>query len=258
LSVPEYGYAVELPLYEDVFVDIDAEDGALDVLSVSPSMNEDAPDWYDGFTIMIGDSECEEKDLSFGRIVPYYVYLGDYNSYLYLELTSENDYNTLMVYDISYGYPSWSMTLEGTGFDSMYYEEDEYFAEEVLTDPSKFTLTTRVEVLGTHSGRKTYHANAYFGDPETIDNAYDMSLYGDFITVTSSRPLEVVMISTGEKETIPAGTKFEYLRTDNESFAELRLEDGRVCRVSVDVTEYPALINGISEDDCFSDIMYAG
>ena len=39
---------------------------------------------------------------------------------------------------------------------------------------------------------------------------------------------------------------------------DVKLEDGRKCRIEVDMSEWPKLINGIPEEECFDGILYAG
>jgi len=36
------------------------------------------------------------------------------------------------------------------------------------------------------------------------------------------------------------------------------LEDGRECRVTVEMSTWPRTVNGIAEEDCFEGILYAG
>ena len=61
-----------------------------------------------------------------------------------------------------------------------------------------------------------------------------------------------------ETEEVPAGTEFHFLRTDNESYVDMKMDDGRDCRVHVEFDGWERTVNGISEYDAFDGILYAG
>ena len=58
-------------------------------------------------------------------------------------------------------------------------------------------------------------------------------------------------------EILKEGTKVETFRTDNESFVDVKLEDGRIGRFQM-TFEYPMTIDGMDVEEIFDGIMYAG
>ena len=60
------------------------------------------------------------------------------------------------------------------------------------------------------------------------------------------------------EQTVPAVTEFYALRTDGETYMDFSMTDGSECRIEIDTSDYPNRINGISEEECFEGIMYAG
>ena len=49
-----------------------------------------------------------------------------------------------------------------------------------------------------------------------------------------------------------------FLRTDGETYTDMRMDDGRECRVEVEYNGWGRMVNGISEYDAFDGILYAG
>ena len=94
--------------------------------------------------------------------------------------------------------------------------------------------------------------------PAAKTEYYDLS--ASLRRLISKLPLEVGILPDGTREELPAGTMLRMLRTDGETYMDLELEDGRECRLVLernpDTWEW--LINGISEWDCFEDLLYAG
>ena len=171
--------------------------------------------------------------------------------FLYLEAVSENDYTRLLVYDLNGEAPVKVGELEATGLAGGWYYE-----AEVFDDPTEFELDTRLEILGTRTGVRTYTISGHTGMPMPKTDYFEISDNG--YPMTSLIDLKVRMLDTNAEETIPAGTEFYEIRTDGESYVDFRLNDGRECRIEVDTDGYPDTIDGIPEDECFEGIMYAG
>ncbi|MBQ9921888.1 MAG: hypothetical protein IJO52_06855, partial [Clostridia bacterium] len=62
--------------------------------------------------------------------------------------------------------------------------------------------------------------------------------------------MKIVEIGKGEK-LIP-------YQTDGKSFVDLKTEDDRIVRMQIDASEWPLKVNGVPEDECFEEILYAG
>ena len=76
--------------------------------------------------------------------------------------------------------------------------------------------------------------------------------------MTSLVDLEVEILGEDEPEIIKAGEEFEFYRTDNETYVDMKLSDGRICRLKVDCSRWPYKVNGIDSEECFDGMMYAG
>ena len=59
---------------------------------------------------------------------------------------------------------------------------------------------------------------------------------------------------------MPVGTKFYVRATDEETFVDMELEDGRKCRIAVRQSGdgWGFLMDGVSEEECFEFVPYAG
>ena len=179
--------------------------------------------------------------------------------FLYMEGTAENDYRTIYVYDLNGEQIRQSGELSGSGFHHDWNEEiGEYgvLFTEVFNDPSTIILDTKLDVLGTMSGRKRYQIDSKDGLMDSQQEYYDLP--EDFMPLVSKIPLELLVLPEQTREEFPAGTKFYFLRTDGESYVDVRLEDGRECRITFEMREWERLINGVSEWDCFEELYYAG
>ena len=81
--------------------------------------------------------------------------------------------------------------------------------------------------------------------------------------VTAKRPVPVRMVSAdgsvaAKTEEMPAWTVFYFQRTDDQTFVEMELEDGRSCRIDVDKSGRAQTVNGIDIYECFEGIVFAG
>jgi len=59
------------------------------------------------------------------------------------------------------------------------------------------------------------------------------------------------------KTQIPSGTELFPYQTDGESFVDAKTDD-EIFRIRVDTSVRPTTVNGIPEEECFENIMYAG
>ena len=123
------------------------------------------------------------------------------------------------------------------------------------------TLSGNVNVLGTYSGVRAYSfAEGSFvpeGERFTLLNDKNAQyrrgpVLKDSLTVQIEEDGSMV-----EKE-LPAGTKIYPVNTDGESVAGFELEDGTYGEITFERQEYVIYINGISEDDLFEELPYAG
>lgn len=257
LERPESGFAMSVPLGYEIDVDLDPSDAGKDRLLISAYEDQEYGTYY--LNVSKNDTVYEFSDYGY-RFVPYLVCVGEAGKeqyYLYVESTQENDYNILYVYDLNQEKMQRTV-FEGVGFSGVFYEDaGEYgtYYEYVWNDPQNFEMTTKIEILGTWSGRRLYTVNVENGLPEAHTEDYEIFSY---LGTVSRIPLEVTMLSDMQTKELPAGTTFYFVRTDGESYVDAVLDDGRECRIYVEFEDWNQYINGVNQWECFEELMYAG
>ena len=263
-KVPENGYCMALPLDYGVEIDLDNQDGKKNRLLVSDyyETEEEIEYGISRLSIMYDDYSYFETECYGYEIKPYLVCVGDSGRekyYLYAETVAENDYKTISVYDLNDGEITLSGRVSGTGFAS-YWEENEgeygIYYDYVFNNPQEFQLGTRMDILGTWNGIRTYVVNEDTGLPEATKEYY--VLPDNSPSMKSVIPLEVMMLPWGKKEELPAGTDFYPIRTDGETYVDMRLDNGKECRIYVEYEGWDMKINGIDQWECFETLWYAG
>ena len=250
--IPEGGYAIALSNTNINEVDLHPDDGMTDLFGVTL-----LPDR----TLRIDrndESMIEDAFYSFD-FDAYLVTLDGENFYLYIDSSGENDYRTMIVYNQTGQYLIFEASYPGAGFRSVWYEEnvpEPAWYMPVFNDPSCFVMGTRINLLGTMTGFREYYANPETGCPRATTGYYRIP--EDQPPLTSKIPLEVLILPDEATEIIPAGTIFYFLRTDNDSYVDLRMDDGRECRILITYDDWWPLVNGLPEEDCFDGLFYAG
>ena len=177
----------------------------------------------------------------------YVLHTSDGRTYLYLQHLDDNDYRYVNVFRLDQGRPSY----EG-------YEGMAWYNTQIL-DPDSFMLYTRLDVLGTYYGMKRYHVDEA-GLPASDDEAY---VINESSMLQSTRDLEVTILEKNGSETeatVPSGTGYTIFRTDGASYADAHLNDGRDCRIQIKEGSrgWGWDIGGVSEEECFEWLPYAG
>lgn len=260
MQTPERGWFMELPFGYEVEADLKSGDGVRDSLGVS-RLQKKGTDAYSPVVTCNGQTLADEEYYAYWMDA-YLVCLGrpgEERCSIWLIGSAENDYNTVRVYDLGGEEPSLRAVLPGTGLHTVWYEKEDgtYTAGiQALTDPEAFLLDTRLDMLGTMEGTMCYSADPTGGLPKAEQDSYDLPADRD--PLISLLPLEVEILPESSVEEIPAGAEFTFLRTDGVSYVDMQLEDGRECRIAVEQGTWSLNINGISEWDCFANLMYAG
>ena len=60
-----------------------------------------------------------------------------------------------------------------------------------------------------------------------------------------------------EWRTLPTGTEMLPVRTDGESYVIVKFGEEEA-RLNIDISAWPKKINGIPDEECFENILYAG
>lgn len=177
----------------------------------------------------------------------YVLHTSDGRTYLYLQHLDDNDYRYVNVFRLDQGMPSY------VGYEGM-----AWYNTQIL-DPDSFTLYTRLDVLGTYYGMKRYHVDEA-GLPASDDEAY---VINESSMLRSTRDLAVTILEKNGSETeatVPSGTGYTIFRTDGASYADAHLNDGRDCRIQIKEGSrgWGWDIDGVSEEECFEWLPYAG
>lgn len=182
----------------------------------------------------------------------------DNREYLYLEVDSMNDYYKLVVCDISHGNAKF---VDDTWFTYLYIDPLDCSSPD-FTDPNNMIIGDLHQALGTFYYYNTYHVGAD-GTPEPNSEAYTIydTCCSEEITSLKALNLEVVDADgnlTGSVTTVPAGTVYEPISTDTESWIDCKISDGTIVRLRIDNYGYDGTINGTLVRDLFSGLMYVG
>lgn len=251
-EMPAGGYATALAQLVENEVDLTPGDTVRDNIWICISEN-------GGLGISINDEYTENKDFYAFSMETYLVTPDNQRFFLYVDAHGENDYRTMYIYDLSSGFPEYITQFSGDGFYAEWLVDDtgeENYYYQVFNDPTHFTLGTRINVLGTMTGWRDYHMMPATGIPQAETEYYHLN--GEDRELTSLIPVEVLILPEQKTETIPEGSAFYFLRTNNETYVDMRLEDGRECRILISYHDWQPLVNGLPEFECFDGIMYAG
>ena len=249
--IPEGGYAVALPQMTSTDVDLTPGDGQWDRVYV------EMPDGG-GPRVGKNDNFAYNEEYYGYSMDAYLVTPDNENFYIYLDCSSDNDYRAIFVYDLSGKTPRPVGGFYGVGFAGQWWEDyelGETWFNQVFNDPSGFELDTHLDMLGTMTGKKLYHTDPETGLPATEMQAYNLPEDRELVSLID---LEVQILPDLKTQTIPAGTKFYFLRTDGKTYVDMYLDDGRECRVEVEHRDWQRYVNGIDEYECFDGILYAG
>lgn len=178
--------------------------------------------------------------------------------YLFAEATNDNEYQILYIFDLSEEFITDPIVQMNAGFAKAGIDAEDYsYVEEVFNNPAEIRLSSRIDVFGTMRGTRSYSFDAKTGTLIPQTDIY--TLNESMAPLISKIPLEVTMVGDNTKGTVPAGTEFTFLRSDGDTYAEFRLPDGRECRVTRDNGEtWPYTVNGVTEEECFDGLGYAG
>ncbi|MDO4531444.1 MAG: DUF3298 domain-containing protein, partial [Bacillota bacterium] len=250
---PKNGYIKGVPLWNTMELDLNPADEKTDTVSViAASIGE-----YGEKQIEITRNEAHYVDEeSFGYRFASFLMYQEGGYYLVVKGVAENEYPTLYVYDLNGETIRRIGCYEGTGFPypDMETEDEQYGLHEVIHDPAQLTLSTVVYALGTMDGRREYHFEK--GILAAEESYYTLP---DYVPPLISK-VELEVPLQGEEGTavLPAGTAYYFKATDNETYVDMDLEDGRTVRLELGEGEWCYTINGMSEYDVFEELFYAG
>lgn len=231
--------------------------------------------------IIIEDTEEVFHDYEVYNVVPYMIHTEDGN-FLYCFHEGLAYGGSIQFYDLAdarvrrihmnqAGYlvnrgSEWENSDDG--YNMSYTKHISY--DETFTDPEAFCLGKVVSALSTLGGINQYHVGKD-GLPVPEFDYYDVGFewqnFGNeasfTLTLYTICDLEMMELDeehqlTGKKVVVPAGTGLVYIRTDNHSFADFRMEDGTEIRAEIMADEWPQYIAGVELEDAFEEVYFAG
>lgn len=225
-------YAYRIPTEIPFYVDING-DGTTDSLIVHGDITE--YDMIETIDVRVNDTSTTFESWSYD-ILPYLVHTEDNRNYLYLDTLHDNDYHSISVVDLNGTSPVYVDTMEGGLHNG------------IFCNPELFTIETRLDLLSTYSGIRSYSLGDN-GMPEVQQDAYEIV---NNITLTAKKDLK---LKDGK---ITAGSKCRLLRTDGKTWVEVELEDGSTRTIEVEHNGWPQMIQGEEAENYFDDMIFAG
>ncbi len=253
-KLPFENYVLMLPARQKLDFDLNLSDNKTDNIEIDTLLDE-----YGSYNMLMvtvnGNNYTDEINYAYDFDV-YLAHVGDKN-YIYSDSVTDNDYHMFCTWDINGATPKMTHELYGTELDYEYIEEgfeDGTVYKKSFNNPECFTLETRFEILGTRGATANYKL-AENGTPTMTDNAYTFNYGHDVKTIV---PLETEILPEKTKTILPEGSSLTPYQTDGKTFVDLKTEDEKIVRISIDVSDWPRLVNGMPEDECFEELLYAG
>ena len=215
----------------NIFIQTYKEDKSLDLENASYNTEVYLVKNNDSYYIFVVGEDAETQ------VYPTYIY----------EITGGD------IQDCRTEYGRISMFGDQSGHGDDYY----YNIRGLLYNPNFFYKFCETYLVSTIYGFRPYTLDGDGNEVPLSDNYVYMYHH----ELTSKIELNVSEINEyGEVVkgiTVPAGTTYYVLRSDDRTYADCQLDDGRLVRVIVLGTEFPPLVNGSSIYDAFDNVLYS-
>lgn len=259
----EQGFTYDFLGYLNIF-DITG-DGKRDSLWVEADDTDDQ-NFATGLTVGLNGKKEEVKDVTFyndggpSRLATY-IRTSDGRQYIYTEAMVDDIYDELFVFDLNKGKAKY---VDGTtsymkGITKL--TEDFIYYRMAGIDPERIELFKQIDILVTFDAKAPYHVGKD-GMPER-DEPYKPVYIPTECTLKSKTDLTCDIVDEdgnvlSKKEKIKSGETFYIVATDDETYVDAKMSDGRIARLNVTSTKYPCEIDGVPADECFEKLFYAG
>lgn len=199
-----------------------------------------------------------------------YLVKQDDKFYVYVTMMSENDYSSILIFDITGGTVNPVGTGENLCVASADYNWDDgdsngmytgYVTRYALTDPTAMMFESNTDYLSTIGGVKEYYIEAD-GTITPMDYCTDYRFIGNhvFTALTDFAAIEVDEDGNEIGDvTVNKGEELIYYRTDNETYGDVKTADGKIIRIIRIINdEFWFGIDGKDVDDVLGGVMFAG
>lgn len=255
----EISYICGLPKYLSIKTRVSGGEAA-DVFDTwSNHMNDDyTSDEFESYEVSYKDKKETVKD-DFFDVKQYMLCKGD-KRFILADMSSYNDYHYMYAIPLTGDGPGKSNLLSCDSVGGYYNSKEQTYFINCLTDTSKMTMGTRMNILSTYTGLKTYSLN----DDGTVSSDDKYFETEGTIEITSKADIEVGILDDDDNvtgnETLPKGTKYTIFRTDGEKIVDTTTDDGKKVRFTLekDADTFQHKINGVDEYDLFEELYYAG
>ena len=234
-------YAFEIPTGKEIKINLD---GKIRTVKIEQDIDEYLMLKEIDVTVD-GEKSTYEEGASYGISKVSVVKKGD-NTYLYIELQYDNDYNSISIIDLNN--------------KSEKMEIQESFADTSLLNPDEFYLGNRIYTISTLGieGRYTIANN---GMPNILENYYTITTPIQLTTKISIKAKKLDGINGKElgDYDIPTGTLLVSIGTDTETFTDYTTSAGVIVRIPMQgAEEYGFMIEGRNVEDVFDGTIFAG
>lgn len=277
------GYVI--PLDQDIEADLNG-DGIPESFSLSTSDNDE-----DSLSVslQVDDQILPIDDYAYSAEADL-VFCGESSFYVYVFTRHENDYTQLYVVNLESMTCNTGHALDlfpASRFVTSWTDGDGNWSSQTqlaFTDPLRFELGERTDLLGTQSIYQGFHVGEN-GLPVSDDPYY---LTSAPYVLQTQKDISCTLADEAGNETgeavIPKGTFLRMVRTDNDSICDLQeidrsdlTEEGygdearytttlpavpdyqkELYRIRLDTGSYPSTIDGVDEGEVLDGIQYAG
>ena len=253
-TAPSKSFGIMLPKGNKIDFDLDLTDDKKDCIEI-----ETKADDYGSYNILSvtvnGKTVIDEKNYAYDFDV-YLVHIGNKN-YIYSDSWSDNDYHMFNTWDINGDTPKIVQELYNTKLSDEYIEEgadDAAVYSVAFNNPASFKMEKRIEIMGTREIWANFKINETDGIPQITDDDYT---FNEGHEVVLKIPMMAQVVPDMDKHELGEGMHLTPAWTDGETYVDLMTEDGWTVRFEIDISKWPRKVNGIPEDECFEELVYA-
>lgn len=221
-------------------IDLDG-DGVTDYIDV-PRIYEHDMYMSDAYNVTVNGNTFRREKYCY-KLDTYLVKTNGKN-YLYIQSVADSDWKSVDVYEITTASVEYMGSFNGN--------------VEGMINSTEFPLTIRLDLLSTYDAA----GKCYVGEdgmPVAKSGVYTID-WEVIITSTVDISAELVDESgymLGTTYTFPAGTDFQLMTTDGETYVDVLAGDGQRCRFYT-TFQWPPTVNGMDAESSFEMLWYAG